>query len=151
MKQVRVDRATIDKVRNQYKSRTQELEVPELNEVMGLKEGSVATIKIKQLDLNVYLEAQGQQLDLYRNLIEGIVEAAVDSDLVAETVKKTEKKPTPMTKHRLKILKAGIIEPKLKQSDLNFLSRIFPNVILRIYNAIIELTNAGGIKKNSSD
>ena len=149
MEKVALTKNAIDKARGSYEERTGIVEVPELNELMGLEDGQTATVKIRQLDLNTYMESQQQQVDMFRNLVEGIVEVAIDREIVADHVAQQLGKATPSTKHRIRILQEGVVEPKMKQSDLIFLSKMFPIVVSRLYNQIIELTKQGGVKKNS--
>lgn len=149
MEKVVLDKAAIDRARGMFVERTSEVEVPELNDLMGAEDGSVVVVKICQLDLNTYLEAQQQQHDMYRNLVEGVVEAALQKGMVSDHIAQQLGKMTPSTRHRIRILKEGIVDPKLKDSDLHFICKIFPTVAMRIYNAIIDLTNRGGVKKNS--
>jgi hypothetical protein len=127
-----------------------EIEVPELNALMGLGKDQVATVKIQQLDLNSFLKSRTEIIDYTRNLVEGIVEASAEKEMVKTEIIEIWKKMTPDTKYKIEIVESSLIEPKLNRSDIVFLSKMFPLLLLKIYNKAIELTNKGGnLKKNS--
>ena len=133
-----------------FETNIAEIEVPELNALMGLEEGQVAVVKIQQLDLNSFMRGRAEIIDYTRNLVEGIVEASSEKELVKDEITEAWNKATPDTKYKMEIVKAALIEPKLNKSDIVFLSKMFPMVLLKIYNKVIEITNKGGnLKKNS--
>ena len=137
--------------RDGYIRREKEIEVPELNSLMKVGKGGVVIVKIKQIDLDTYLNMSGDIIDQQRNLIEGIVEAASDKGLVRDETLKSIGKSTPLLRHRLKIVEKGLVSPKLKMSDILWISKMFPFAITKIANEIILLTEQGAVKKNSPD
>lgn len=136
--------------RNIFQESWAEIEVPELNALMGLEKDQVAIVKIQQLDLNSFLKSRTEIVDYTRNLVEGIVEASVEKEMVKTEIVEIWKKMAPDTKYKIEIVEASLVEPKLNRSDIVFLSKMFPLLLLKIYNKAIELTNKGGdLKKNS--
>ncbi len=133
-----------------YQESIAEIEVPELNALMGLGKDQVAVVKIKQLDLNSFVKSRSEIVDYTRNLVEGIIEASAEKELVKDEITEIWKKLSPDTKYKIEIVEASMIEPKLNRSDVVFLSKMFPMILLKIFNKAIELTNKGGnLKKNS--
>jgi len=136
--------------RNIFEERIAEVDVPELNALMGLTKDQVAIVKVKQLGLNSFMKGRSEIIDYTRNLVEGIIEASVEKEIVKDEIVEIWKKMTPDTRYKIEIVEAALIEPKLNRSDIIFLSKMFPMVLLKIYNKVIELTNKGGnLKKNS--
>lgn len=135
--------------RSIFGERIAEVGVPELNALMGLNKDQVATVKIKQLDLDSFMKGRSEIIDYTRNLVEGLVEASTEKGMVKDEIIEIWKKMSPDTKYKIEIVLASLLEPKLNRSDVVFLSKLFPMVLLRIYNKVIELTNKGGdLKKN---
>lgn len=136
--------------RSIFQERIAEIEVPELNALMELKKDQVAIVKIQQLDLNSFMKSRSEIIDYTRNLVEGIVEASAEKEMVKDEITEIWKKMTPDTRYKIEIVEVALIAPKLNRSDIVFLSKMFPMVLLKIYNKVIELTNKGGdLKKNS--
>lgn len=149
MKKITLNKECFSK-RNIYKQSTAEIEVPELNALMGLKKDQVAIVKIKQLDLDSFMKSRGEIIDHVKNLTDGIIEASADKNLVKDEITDIWKKMSPDTRYKIDIVTESLVEPKLNRSDVVFLSKMFPIVLLKIYNKVIELTNKGGdLKKNS--
>lgn len=136
--------------RNIFEERIAEIEVPELNALMELEKDQVAVVKIRQLDLNSFMKSRSEIVDYTRNLVEGIVEASAEKEMVKDEITEIWKKMTPDTRYKIEIVEAALVEPRLNRSDIVFLSKMFPIILLKIYNKAIELTNKGGdLKKNS--
>lgn len=137
--------------RENLEQRTAEVEVPELNKIMGLGSTEVAVVKVRQLTLDEVIKFKTETLSHIKNLLDGIVEASVDASSVASEMKDALKRMSPETEIRIDTVSVALIDPKLLRSDIVFLSNMFPLVISRIYNKIVEITNSGAdIKKNSS-
>ncbi len=148
------EKVTLDlgkiKNRSNIQQRVEEVEVPEFNELLGLEEGKVAVVKVTQLSLDIFLKSRDDLNDRIRNLLEGIVEASAKKEDVVDEVEKIQKKMHPETKYRLSIIREGLVEPVMSNSDLVFFSKMFPLAMNRIYDAIMKLTSQGAnIKKNS--
>lgn len=149
MKKITLSKECFSK-RNIFEENVAEVEVPELNALMGLSKDQVAIVKIKQLGLDSFMKGRSEIIDYTRNLVEGIIEASAEKEVVKDEIVQIWKKMTPDTKYKIEIVKAALVEPKLNRSDIIFLSKMFPMVLLKIYNKVIELTNKGGnLKKNS--
>lgn len=149
MKKITLSKECFSK-RSIFEERIAEVEIPELNALMGLSKDQVAIVKVKQLGLNSFMKGRSEIIDYTRNLVEGIIEASAEKEIVKDEIAEIWKKMTPDTKYKIEIVEAALIEPKLNRSDIVFLSKMFPMVLLKIYNKIIELTNKGGnLKKNS--
>jgi len=128
-----------------------EIEVPEFNEMMGLEKGQVAVIKISQISLDSFLRLRQDVNDRMRNMMEGVIEASYTAESVKNEVKEALKKMHPETRYRLHIVKEGSVEPKFKDSDLVYISKMWPHVINRVYTSIMALTNKGAsLKKNTN-
>ena len=151
MEKVQLNKSVFDN-RGQFEKREKEIEVPELNALMGTKEGQVVTVVVSQLGLGDYLEAMGEAVDIQRNLIEGIVEAASSKELVKAEALKALNKMSPELRRQIIIAQKGVVKPeKMKTTDLIFIANNFPFAITKIVNEIIALTSVGSLKKNSSD
>ena len=137
--------------RNNYELRTAIVEVPELNDMMDLKEGEVASIKVKQMDLKAFLSSREEITNQVNNLIEGILEATKESsESVKDEILSAWKKAPPDVKYRISMVHQCIVEPELNESDVIWLSQVFPLVLMRLSNRIVQLTELGGdLKKNS--
>jgi len=136
---------------SKYKQREDDVEVPELNELMGLKKGQVAVIRIKQMDLNAFLSSRNEITNEVSNLVSGIIEAAKkDVGAVEDKVLEAWKKKSPDVKYRIEMVYSSLVEPKLNRSDVIWISEKFPLVLMRLANRITQLTELGGdVKKNS--
>lgn len=136
--------------RSLFTPRVVEMEVPELNALMDLGDGQVAIIKIQQLDFAAFLKHRGDAVDYAQNLIEGVIDAAVEKGKVKSEVLDIWDKMSPEVRYRIGMVEECIIDPKLNRSDIIFLSKMFPLVISRIATKILEITNEGAeLKKNS--
>ena len=136
---------------SKYKQREDDVEVPELNELMGLKKGQVAVIRIKQMDLSAFLSSRNEITNEVSNLVSGIIEAAKkDVGAVEDKVLEAWKKKSPDVKYRIEMVYSSLVEPKLNRSDVIWISEKFPLVLMRLANRITQLTELGGdVKKNS--
>jgi len=128
-----------------------EIEVPELNKLMGLEDDEIAILKVRQLNLNEYLLCQQNIEDKMRNLVEGVIAAAEKRGEVQDEILASYKGLSPMAKYYVDVCSQGVIEPKMIKQDWIFLTKNFPMTIERIATRIIVLTQGGsGLKKNSS-
>ena len=136
---------------SKYKQREDDVEVPELNELMGLKKGQVAVIRIKQMDLSAFLSSRNEITNEVSNLVSGIIEAAKkDVGAVEDKVLEAWKKKSPDVKYRIEMVYSSLVEPKLNRSDVIWISEKFPLVLMRLANRIRQLTELGvDVKKNS--
>jgi len=127
-----------------------EIEVPELNALMGLDDGEMAVVKIRQLDLDEYLGCQMMQEDQMRNLIEGVITAAEKRGEVEEEILAAYKGLSPQAQYYIDLCIKGTIEPIMQRNHWVFMAKRFPLVIERIASEIILLTKGGAdLKKNS--
>lgn len=128
-----------------------EIEVPELNSLMGLEDDETAILKARQLNLNEYLLCQQNIEDKMRNLVEGVIAAAEKRGEVQDEILASYKGLSPMAKYYVDVCSLGIIEPKMIKQDWIFLTKNFPMTVERIATRIIVLTQGGStLKKNSS-
>jgi hypothetical protein len=116
-------------------------------EIDGFK---IVTVKVKQLDLPSYINIRKDINDYTRNLVDGISNAAsISDDAVEKTTLQTLKEMPAEAQYRLWVVGKGVVEPQLSNTDLIRLSKLFPGVIINLFNAIIRLTEKGGtLKKN---
>jgi hypothetical protein len=129
-----------------------EIDVPELNALMGLEDDEIATLKVRQLTLNEYLLCQQNIEDKMRNLVEGVIAAAEKRGEVQDEILASYKGLSPMAKYYVDVCSQGVVEPKMTKQDWIFLTKNFPMTVERIATRIIMLTQGGsGLKKNSSD
>lgn len=127
-----------------------EIELPELNKLMGLGEGEIAVVKIRQLELDEYLSCQEKSQDKMRNLIEGVMAAAEKSGEVEEEVLASYKKLSPKAQYYVDLCLKGVVEPKMNRQHWVFMTKAFPLAVEKIASAIIILTKGGSnLKKNS--
>lgn len=136
--------------RDMIVQREAEVEVPELNQLMGLTGKQVATVKVRQASLDDVIRFRLDSVSQIKNLMDGIVEAALDRETVSNEFKEALTRMNPETELRIDLVHTCLVEPKLNRSDIVFLSQMFPTVITRIYTKIMEITNSGAdLKKNS--
>lgn len=127
-----------------------EIEVPQLNKLMGLAEGEVAVVKIRQLELNEYLSIKHKTEDKVRTLIEGVIAAAEKVGELEEEVVAVYKELNPQTRYYIDLCNVGVTEPEMKRAQWTFLAKRFPFVVEQIAIEIILLTKGGAtLKKNS--
>jgi hypothetical protein len=127
------------------------IEVKELNRLMGLEDGEVAVLKIRQLDLDEYLRCKMRSDDKVRNIIEGAIAAAEKMGEFEEEVFALYKEMNPQSKYYIDICMAGVIEPKMTRPNWVFLAKRFPMALESIAAQILLLTKGGAsLKKNSS-
>lgn len=147
-------RVVIDKKKlksNLVQKAEKELELPQLNSLMGLGDGEVAVVKIRQLELDEYLALQTDSDDKLRNMIDGIVAAAEKLGEVEDEILAAYKGLSQKGRYYIDICAKGVVEPSLKRTDWMFLARSYPIVIETIAAEIILLTRGGAnVKKNSS-
>lgn len=137
---------------NMFVPNTSIVRCPELNPLMGLEPPKCAVIKVQQLTLGKFLQITGEVNDMIRNLMEGVLAAAVDKKEVEDEVLRLWTKMNPDEQKTIRLMQEGIVEPKLSRSYIISISRNFPDVASRIAAKIRELTNKGAVlKKNSKD
>ena len=125
--------------------------VPELNNLMGLDDGEIAVVKVRQLELDDYLYCQQVTEDKMRNLMDGILAAAEKMGEVEDEVLAAYKGLSLKSRYYIDICLKGTVEPLLKKSDWIFLARMYPLVVEKIAGVIMSLTQGGAsLKKNSS-
>lgn len=128
-----------------------EIEIPQLNELMGLGDGEIAVVKIRQLDLTEYLSLQKESDERLTNLIDGIVAAAEKMGEVEDEILAAYKGLSNKGRYYVDICVKGVVEPPLKRPEWMFLARSYPLVVEQIAAQIILLTRGGAtVKKNSS-
>lgn len=127
-----------------------EIEVPQLNMLMGLEDGQVAVIKIRQLDLDEYLSCRNKSEDKIKTLIEGVLAAAEKLGEFEEELVATYKEMRPQSKYYIDVCLTGVVEPKMVRTHWVFLAQKYPMVVESIAVQIILLTKGGAeLKKNS--
>ena len=88
VKRVTVDKGAFKKPnKDKFELRVSEVELPELNEFMGLENGDIAVVKVKQMELSDFLRIKGEAFGQVTNLIDGIVSAAASKFSVESEVK----------------------------------------------------------------
>ena len=148
-----IDKSLITNNISQYEQRSDFVEVSELKEMLGYVD-KVPVIKVRQLTLDELLKAQSEGLN-QEKLLEGLIKALDNgsSDDIAKQLQDNygiggDKSSCVRTKLELKFCEFGIVEPILSASNLQRIAVLFPMVITRISDAIANLTNLGGVKKN---
>jgi hypothetical protein len=132
--------------------RTAEVEVPELNELMGARDGQITVMVVRQMRFDELLETQQEQFDAVRNVIEGILEAAADKNAVKEEVAAALSGKSAAFSKRIDVIERCLVKPKLTRQDIIYIAKMFPSVPVKLYTRIIALTDQGAdIKKNSID
>lgn len=135
--------------KNKIDFRKEEVRVPELNIMMGLKEDEVAVMVVRQMDFNELMKIQSDQFDFMRNLVEGIVEAAATKEGVKDEVERAFDSQSAISSQRIDTVYACLVEPKLSRQEVVYICKMFPSVGVRLYTAIMNLTNKGAdLKKN---
>lgn len=134
--------------------RTERVLCPELNEVLAPPDGQVVTFVVTQCNLSVYLRLQGERQGATQTFITGLTNAlrSEDADKVGDILKQQfwgdGEELSPQAKFEIDICRECVLEPKLKHSVWLSLSNLFPMVVNRLANQIVDLTLKGGIKKN---
>lgn len=127
-----------------------EIELPQLNMLMGLGEGEIAVVKIRQLNLNEYLLCRNKAEDKVRVLIEGILAAAERVGELEDEILSAYKELSHQTRYYIDLCIIGVVEPKMVRAKWVFLATHFPLVIEKIASEIVLLTKGGStLKKNS--
>jgi hypothetical protein len=141
----------IASLKNKIEIRKAEVELPELNEILGLADKETAIVIVRQLEMSEFLKIKIGTIDYAKNLVDGIVEAVSDKSKVKESVAEIWGEMAPESRERIDVVESGLVEPKLSRADIVYLSKMFPMVITKLYVKIIELTTQGAsLKKNSS-
>lgn len=139
------------KLKNQFVQKAEsEVEVPELNKLMGLNDDEIAIVKIRQLTLDEYLNCQQSTDDRVKNLIEGVLAAAEKRGEVEEEILSSYKGLSGKTQYYIDICLKGVTEPKLVRTHWVFMAGSYPLIVERIAARITMLTKGGAdLKKNS--
>jgi len=152
-KEIQKVRLTKEKMirKKDFDLRTQEVELPELNEFMELADGQTATMVVRQMTFEEVMKSQQDNFDMMRNLIEGIVEASASKRAVKEEVEDfLDKSVSPVTRQRMQAIENCLIDPKLSYTEVNYICKMFPTVGTKLYMTIVDLTNKGAdLKKNT--
>jgi hypothetical protein len=136
--------------KNKIELRSEEVEVPELNVLMDFKEDEVAIIIVRQMKLDELIEIQHNQFDMMRNLVEGVIEAAIDKNAVRNEIADALGNKNSAFTQRIDTIEKCIVEPKLSRSEILYIAKMFPSVVVKLYTVIINLTDKGAdLKKNS--
>jgi len=137
--------------KSKIEERKAEVEVPELNILMGLGDDETAIMIVRQMYFEELIETQQNQVDFMRNLVEGVLEAAVSKNAVEKEVREALSIKSPQVGEKINVVEKCLVEPKLTRQEIIYIGKMFPTVILRLYNKIMNLTNRGAdLKKNSS-
>ncbi len=133
-----------------FKKRTGSVEVPELNPLMGLDDTQTAVVKIQQITLSAYLDIKGDITSFVQTMVDSVLSAAVAKGTIRDEILQYWDKMASEERYRVAVCEQGITDPKLNRSDIVFIAKMFPMVLMRISEEIMELTNKGGdLKKNS--
>jgi len=150
-------RVTFDKkilsspIKSKIKLRTQEIEMPELNAIMGLEKEEIAIMIVRQLKFEELIEIQQGQFDIMRNLVEGVIEASTSKEAVKREVSQAMDRKSVVFIQRIDIIEKCLVEPKLSRSEVIYISKMFPSVAVKLHSAIMSLTDKGAdLKKNST-
>jgi len=143
-----------DKAMSSVKKREEKVPCPELNDVFGAPQGQTVTFVVQQCDLSTYLKLQAERQGVTQTLITGLVKALEDQDdkAVSDMFNKYyfggDKELSPQARFEIEICLSCVKEPKLKRIDWIRLADMFPWIVNRLSNKIIDLTIRGGVKKN---
>ena len=136
---------------NKFEESNGEIELPELNPLLGLGADKIAIVKVKQLTLDEFIKIQGDSISHIKNLMDGIVEASHSEESVETTMLDALKEMDGRTKQLIETIKAGLVEPKLNRPTIIKISRMWPMAAYKMYSHINMLTSKGAdLKKNSS-
>ena len=143
-----------DNLGDKVELRTERVLCPELNDVLAPPEGQVVTFVVTQCNLSVYLRLQGERHGATQTFVDGLTKAlrSEDSDEVGKVLKQQfwgdGEELSPQAKFEVDICRECVLEPKLRHSVWLSLSNLFPMIVNRLANQIVDLTLKGGIKKN---
>lgn len=144
-----LDRDKFEAEHRKWVKRTEAVECPELNGLMGLEEG-IVTIEIIQADLSTQLWARDNDNRTISDTAEVIADfmrgTATQKELI-ETAMKANLDPE--ADFQIKLCQRCITNPKLSRHELIWISEYFPSVINRIAGRILEISALGAVKKNS--
>jgi hypothetical protein len=149
-KRITFDKKSLIKGKKEFQLREQEVEVPELNLMMGLEKDEVVIMLVRQMNFDELMKIQSENFDMMRNLVEGVLEASASKEAVRDEVSRALDKQSSITTQRIDTVFACLVDPKLSRSEVIYICKMFPSVAMRLYTAIINLTNKGAdLKKNS--
>jgi hypothetical protein len=151
IKEAVITKQAIGELKRKYQPRTDVVEVPELNGLMGLEKGQNAIMVVRQLDLSELVRINQEGTDHIRNLMEGIIEAAASKAGVKDEIESAMSSKGVEWSRRIDMVHACLVDPKLTRAEVIKISELFPSVVLRLFTKIMDITNRGAdIKKNSS-
>ena len=144
-----------DSVRSKVEKRTGRVPCPELNDIFGAPKDKIVTFTVSQCDLSTYLRLQGDRQGTTKVLVGGLLRAlnAQDEDEIGKLLSKhffgnEGEELSPQAKFEVELCRTCVLEPNLERSYWVFLADMFPMIVNRISNVIVDLTLQGGIKKN---
>ena len=137
--------------KSKLEMRTKEVEVPELNAMMGIEEGQIVVMVVRQMEFSELIQSQQDQFNYIRNLVEGVMEAVSSKEAVKREIESAIDGHNLLASQRMDIIEKCLVKPKLNRSEVVYICKMFPSVAVRLYNVIMDLTNRGAdLKKNSS-
>jgi len=145
-----------ESMKGSVEKRTGEVPCPELNDIFGAPKGQNVTFLITQCDLSTYLRLQGERQGVTQALVAGLLRAlqAQDEDEISKVLGShffggnEGKELSPQAKFEIELCQKCVKEPDLKRSYWIFLADMFPMIVNRVSNMIVDLTLQGGVKKN---
>jgi hypothetical protein len=152
-KRVPLDKKLLTSVnKSKFDLRTMDVPCPELNELMGLGEDEITIIVVRQMEFEELIDIQHDQFNMMRNLVEGVVQASITKEGVEKALKDASKGKSAAFIQRIDTLEKCIVEPKLTRSEIIYIARMWPSVVMKLYQTVINLTDRGAdLKKNSID
>lgn len=155
MEEILFDKDKFDSLHNSWVKRTVKVPVPELNEMMGLSDDQIIVIEVEQADLSTQLWARAEggrrTIAEMAQIISDFLRGTATKEELIDLLKE-ETKLSPDADYQIRLCEKCIVSPKgIGRGELIWLSRYFPGVINRLANVILELSNAGAVKKNLKD
>jgi hypothetical protein len=151
------------KKQSTIKLRTQDVEVPELREMLDLGTDVMPIVKVRQGSLhdqliaNDTLKQQGSLTQSFLNSLAEVVDLAQANEdelqkdkiikIVREASGSTAKRISAKALYEISLCETCITAPKFAPTELRWIAKHFPSVINRIATAIQKLTIEGGQKK----
>lgn len=149
MEEIPFNKSKFSELARTYEKQTAKVPVPELNEVMGVEPGQIVVFEVIQADLATQLWAREESRNKLEDLGEIIV-SFLRGDNGSEEITKAIKNEKLSTdaEFQIRLCEKCIIDPeKLLRSELIWLAQHFPTVVSRLAAKIMELSNAGSVKK----
>jgi hypothetical protein len=146
----------LTKLNKNVEYRTTPVKVNELKKMYDLPEGSKEDlyITVRGLSLGEMMTAKDEAGQVMQNVIAGMA-AAMASGNAADITGPLEdmKHMNEVARLHFFSVLAGCINPKFEEADVAHLAKFYPGVLIKLSNAIFELTGAGpeAKKKSKSD